>query len=128
MEEKTFVEENLVREVSHSLSRAAGWMKFLGIVMIVYGVLIALTIVGIVIAWLPVWLGIIVYQAAKNSKSATLSGDKFMLMKSLQNINNYFTISGILLIISILFAVIFSFVMIFTGFALDNLNTYLDSL
>lgn len=128
MENNTFQEENLVREISHSLSRAAGWMKFLGIVMIIYGALMALTIVGIVIAWLPIWLGIIIYQSAKNSTLATQSGDKFLLMKALQNINNYFTISGILLIISILLALLFSLMMIFTGFAFENLNTYLDSL
>jgi hypothetical protein len=128
MEEKTFVEENLVREISNSLSRASGWMKFLGIVMIIYGVMMALTIVGIIIAWLPIWLGIIVYQAAKNSKTATLTGDKFMLMKSLQNINNYFTISGILLIISILLSVLFVVIVVLTGFAFENLATYLDSM
>ncbi|MBS4061207.1 MAG: hypothetical protein KG029_12485 [Bacteroidetes bacterium] len=128
MEEKTFVEENLVREISNSLSHASGWMKFLGIVMIIYGVMMALTIVGIIIAWLPIWLGIIVYQAAKNSKTATLTGDKFMLMKSLQNINNYFTISGILLIISILLSVLFVVIVVLTGFAFENLATYLDSM
>jgi hypothetical protein len=103
-------------------------MKFLGIVMIIYGVMMALTIVGIIIAWLPIWLGIIVYQAAKNSKTATLTGDKFMLMKSLQNINNYFTISGILLIISILLSVLFVVIVVLTGFAFENLATYLDSM
>ncbi|MDO8896051.1 MAG: DUF5362 family protein [Bacteroidales bacterium] len=128
MEEKTFEEENLVREISYSLSRASGWMKFLGIVMIIYGAIMALTIVGIIIAWLPIWLGIIVYQAAKNSKSATLTGDKFMLMKSLQNINNYFTISGILLIISILLSALFIGIMLLTGFAIENLTNYLNSM
>jgi len=32
-----------------------GWIKFLGIAAIILGGLYALTIVGIIIAWMPIW-------------------------------------------------------------------------
>ena len=47
-------ESQVVREVSAPLFEAKGWMKFLGVLMILYGVLMIMTIVGIVICWLPI--------------------------------------------------------------------------
>ncbi len=48
--ETTDPTQALVREISLPLYQAQGWMKFLGIVMIVQGVLTALTIIGIIFA------------------------------------------------------------------------------
>ena len=57
-------EQQVVREVSAPLFAAKVWMKFLGVLMIIYGVLIAFTIVGIIICWLPIWIGVLLFQSA----------------------------------------------------------------
>ncbi|MFO7651171.1 MAG: DUF5362 family protein, partial [bacterium] len=41
----------------------AGWLKFFGIVTIIAGALNALSLVGILWAWLPIWLGVLLVQA-----------------------------------------------------------------
>lgn len=122
LENQSLQEENLVREISFNLSRATGWMKFLGATMIIYGGMIALSIVGIVIAWLPIWMGLLLIKAAQKAKTATNTGNKLLLNSALQNINNYFTISGILLILGLLVSVLVLLLMVLTGFTLENLN------
>lgn len=102
MENTNLNEQNLVREIGFSLSRNAGWIKFLGIIFIVYGAFIALSIVGIVIAWLPIWMGYLLVKAAAKLKTATTSGDRHAFQESLQNISNYFIINGIVVAFSIL--------------------------
>ena len=46
-----------VRTIIEPLHRAKFWMQLLGVVMILYGVLIALSIVGLIVAWIPIWAG-----------------------------------------------------------------------
>ncbi len=54
----------IVRELSAPLASGRGWIKFLGILSIVSGALGALSIIGILWAWLPIWLGVLLFQAA----------------------------------------------------------------
>lgn len=124
MENNDLQQENLVREISYPLTRAAGWMKFLGIVMIIYGALAALSIVGIIIAWLPIWIGLLLIKASNNVQKATQTGNKYYFINSLQHLNNYFTITGILLIISIILGILIGVTIVLTGFTLENLEKF----
>jgi hypothetical protein len=103
--------EQLIREVSAPLFAAKGWMKFLGVLMIIYGVLIALTIVGILICWLPIWIGVVLFQSATAVESAQASGSKTELYGALSKLKTYFTIYGVLALIGI----VVSIVALFTG-------------
>jgi hypothetical protein len=104
-------EQQIIREVAAPLFAAKGWMKFLGVLMIIYGVMIALSIVGIIICWLPIWIGVLLFQAAGATESAEASGSKMELYAALSKLKTYFTIYGILALIGIIFFVI----AIFTG-------------
>lgn len=119
MENNNLNEQNLIREISFSLSRNAGWIKFLGIIFIVYGAFIALSIVGIVIAWLPIWMGYLLVKAAAKLKTATTYGDRHAFQESLQNISNYFIINGIVVAFSILAVIVMVIAILFLGFSLD---------
>ena len=55
---------NHVHTIGAPLYNAKGWMKFVGVLSIIYGVLVALSIIGILIAWLPIWIGILLFQSA----------------------------------------------------------------
>ena len=120
MEETNTDQVNLIKEVSTPVFQARGWMKFIGILMIIIGVLYALTLVGIIIAWLPIWMGVVLYQAGSSTEQAYFSGDKFSLIKSLSQLKLYFTIMGIMTLIGIVFSVIAVIALLAGGFALGE--------
>ena len=95
--------ENLVKEIVYPIYQAKIWMQLLGVVMIIQGILTALTIFGIVIAWLPIWLGVLLFKAAGSADSAMFSGQKFQLLESLRNIKTYFVINGVLMLLMVVF-------------------------
>ncbi len=109
------VEQRTVREVSLPLFSSKGWIKFLGILMIAYGALVALSIVGILIAWLPIWLGVLLNKTANSMEQAHLSGDKAAMIKAQNSLSTYFTVYGVLALISILLVVLFLIVILSTG-------------
>ena len=101
MEEKT-----LVQELTLPLFASKGWMKLLGVVMIIQGVVIALTLVGVVVCWLPIWLGMLLFKAAGYVEGAQLTGDKVQLAEALHKIKTFFVINGVLMLIFLIVAAI----------------------
>jgi hypothetical protein len=95
-----------IQELSAPIFRARGWLKFLGILSIIAGIGQALSIVGILIAWLPIWMGVLMYQAGSNIGNAGQFGDKFAFLRSMSNLKTLFTIMGILSLLSILLSLI----------------------
>jgi hypothetical protein len=83
-----------------------GWMKFLGIVNIVGGALNALSIIGILWAWLPIWVGIVLMQASSRAGEYAERGDAASLGAFMGRLKTYFAISGIAIIISLALSVI----------------------
>ena len=65
----------LVRQLGMPIYQSRGWMKVLGILMIVQGVVTVFSIVGILIAWLPIWIGVVLYQSATTMERAYLTGN-----------------------------------------------------
>lgn len=119
MDNNNLQEQNLIREVSFSLTRYAGWMKFLGIAAIIYGVMTAFSIIGIIVAWLPIWMGYLLVKAAGKAKTATTYGDRYALEEAMQNIGNYFIINGIVLIILLLASFAILAAIFIFGFSFD---------
>lgn len=117
MEQTNVDQTNLIREVTAPVYQARGWMKFIGVLLIIGGIIYALTIVGIIIAWLPIWMGVILFQAGSSSEQAYFNGDKFSLLKSLNQIKLYFTIMGIMTLISIIFSGVLIIGILIGGFA-----------
>lgn len=60
---------------------------------------------GIVFAWLPIWMGILLHQSAAAIERAQVTGDKAALTQSLSKIKTYFTISGVTAIIGLVAAI-----------------------
>lgn len=94
----------VIREASLPIFQSKGWLKLLGVLSIIQGIMAALTLVGIVIAWLPIWIGVVLYQSATTIESAHVSGDKEMLRRALDKLKLYFTIQGILTLIGLIAA------------------------
>jgi hypothetical protein len=92
------------------MRNSSGWLKFLGIVNIVMGVLIALTIVGIIVAWLPIWMGLLLYRAGSHATQFTFSESGDDLVEALDKLRTYFVLQvilGILVLIQIVFSLLF---------------------
>ncbi len=94
-----------VQELSQPIYQARGWLKFLGILSIISGVGTALSIVGIIVAWLPIWMGVLMFQAGSSIDSAGQFGDRFAFLRSLGNLKTYFVLQGVLTLLGILLAV-----------------------
>ncbi len=99
-------DSNLVKEINQPLYEKRGWIKFLGILQIISGVLSCLSIIGLIYGWLPIWMGALLTKAGSNTETAQYTGDKFQFMESLSSLKLYFTIQGVLIIIGLLSLII----------------------
>lgn len=78
------------------------WIKLLGVMSIIYGVISVLTIFGIIIAWLPIWIGVTLFQAATAIEEAYLTQNQGTFLKALNKLKTYFTITGVLVLIGLI--------------------------
>lgn len=101
-----------IADLSQPLASGAGWMKFVGVMFIIQGALTAITIIGIIFAWLPIWIGVLVMQSASAVERASQTGDATALKESLAKLRTYFVIQGVLWLVSI---VVFVLYFIFFG-------------
>lgn len=115
-------EEQLVKELNHPLHSSKGWIKLVGILLLIYGIFVALTIVGIVIAWLPIWLGILLLQSSNRIAEAQLNGDKLAMIKAQSNLGTYFTIYGVLTLVGIIMGIVVFIIAISTGLLTELQN------
>lgn len=95
-----------VRDAAGPLYQSKNWLKLLGVVSIGGGVLYALTIVGIIFAWLPIWLGILLWQSAKALEDAHVTGDASRFVESQAKLRTFFTIYGVATLIGLILSII----------------------
>ncbi len=48
--------DELVRELCETAVGSSTWLKFLGVMLIINGILVACSGFGLLICWLPMWL------------------------------------------------------------------------
>jgi len=99
-------QDNLIRELCMPIYQSKGWLKLIGILSIIYGILLVLTLFGIIIAWLPIWMGVLLLQSATSIERAQVTGNKALLVESLDKIKTYFTIMGVLTLIGLIVTII----------------------
>lgn len=92
-----------IQRVSESMT---GWLKFLGIVNIISGAFTALSIWGIIIAWLPIWLGILLLQASGRISASRFSQNRAELVTMMDKLRLFFVIQGVLIIVTVAMVVI----------------------
>lgn len=59
------------QSVTAPLKEAANWHRFLGYSLIAVGVLFGMTVIGVVVGWIPVWIGILLLKSADNLRTGT---------------------------------------------------------
>ncbi len=105
-------QDTIVRELALPLFQTKGWLRFLGIMSILSAILLVVSTVGIgiVYAWLPIWVGIILFQAAGAMEEAYRSGDKLQLISANSKLKTYFIIQGVTTLIGLVLGAIGLFV------------------
>lgn len=93
------------KDLIEPLYRAKFWMQLIGIVMIIAGLFTALTIIGIIVAWIPIWAGIVLMQVAGSVDLAYTSNSNEAAMTAMRRLKTYFTIFGVLTLVYIVFTV-----------------------
>ncbi len=106
------ISDEVLGSIAIEAEKSKGWLKFIGIVTIISGALQALTIVGIIFAWLPIWMGILLLQAGKFAEAFAKETDPIKLSEMVQKLRVYFTIQGILMLVSLIISVIAVLVMV----------------
>lgn len=90
-----------VQSLALPIFESKGWIRLLGVLAIVYGVLICLSIVGIIVAWLPIWMGVLLYQASTSIERAFREGDEAALVQCFVKLKTFFTIQGVLALLGL---------------------------
>lgn len=100
---------DMVRKIATPIYEARVWLKLVGVLSIISGLFIAITIIGIIVAWLPIWMGVLLFQAASQTESAYASGDQGTLIEGLGKLRTYFIITGVLTLLGILWTLFWVF-------------------
>jgi hypothetical protein len=104
--------DETVRRVIRPLDESRGWMKLLAVTMYIVGGLYAISIVGLVVAWLPIWMGYLLWKSATAAEAANVTGNENDAIESLGRLKTLFTIQGVLVVISIGFTLLWMTIMI----------------
>lgn len=100
-------QQSLVQKLSSPLFQAKGWMKFVGVMGIITGALQAITLVGLLWAWLPIWMGVLLMQASSAIEAAERSGSAEAFAEALAKLKTYFTLMGVTMLIGLAITVLF---------------------
>ncbi|MFW5739250.1 MAG: DUF5362 family protein [Myxococcota bacterium] len=94
------------------------WMKFFGIVQIVLGAIYCLSIVGIIIGWLPILLGYWLVKAANGIEAYASTGQIAPLETGIGALRAHYLTLGILTIIWLILTLLWILLYIIMGAAM----------
>ncbi len=111
------MEENLQKTgdltiVGLEAERIKGWLLFIGWVTMIGGILQALTIVGILVAWIPFLMGLWLIQAGNKVGEYSATGNVMALGQMIAKLRSYFVLTGVMMIIGLVSAAL---AMVFWG-------------
>lgn len=103
------VDRSEAKELLAPLLRARGWMRFLAVVTIVFGVLTIFSGWGILIFWLPVWAGVVLWQAAGALEGPESgSADLPEIRRGLDRLRLWFVLQGVFTAVTVAATVLFT--------------------
>jgi hypothetical protein len=111
-----------VSELAQPLAEGTGWIKFLAIIQLIFSGLYVLGSfgIGLIVAWLPIWLAILLLQTATAIQTAQQQNDAEALKQALGKLKLYFMIQAIGLIVIVALSLIGIFIAISMGVNLRN--------
>lgn len=88
------------------LCNVSGWLKFLGIVNIVLGVIYCLTIIGAIVGWIPIWIGVSLNNAADSLRAGYDGRNERAMLMGMDKLALSIRIIGILTLIGLIINVL----------------------
>ncbi|WP_051234296.1 DUF5362 family protein [Halomonas halocynthiae] len=88
----------VLRDFIEPLYRSRFWMQLLGVMLILQGVFIGISIIGLVVAWIPVWAGVVLFQATGAIRRGYEANDQYDIKHTMSKLRTYFLISGIMVL------------------------------
>ena len=104
-------DSHTIQELSMPIYQARGWLKFLGVLSIIGGVGSALALVGI----LPIWMGVLLFQAGSNITTAAQMGDRFSYLKAMGALKTFFVLLGVLALLGFVVGIIVACISLLVG-------------
>ena len=98
--------ESPLSRVLEPLYVAKGWIKFVGVLSIIQGVLTILSLWGILICWLPIWMGVLLCGASNQLALAFATDNETASRTAMEKLASYFRIMGVLAIIGLVIMVV----------------------
>lgn len=96
---------SITARIAEPLYRAKGWMKFAGVLSIIQGVFTIFSIWGILVCWIPIWMGVVLCAASNHLRIAFETDNEDELRVSLVKLGTYFRVFGILSLVLLVIAV-----------------------
>ncbi len=112
------IQDHVLETIGIEWHKAKGWMKFLGIMSIIYGAIYCLTIVGITIGWFPIWMGILLHKAGNLAEDFAKTKDPESIRALSAKLRVVFTATGIFTIVSVVLSIIFTILLLIFGLTL----------
>ncbi len=100
------------RKIVQPLYESLLWIRLFAVCLIFYGGLITVTGVGVLVAWIPMWIGVLLLLAGRTIKTAHEKDDAQALILSLSRLKTIFTILGlssVMLIAGSIYLVMYAF-------------------
>jgi Zn-dependent protease len=106
----TELELPVVKPLAEPLYNVKNWMRIAGVLTISAGVLIGLTIIGVVVAWIPILAGVALFQCASKVEEAVITGKSEYLTSALSKLGSYFKFTAVMRLM--LFAFLFLLIVV----------------
>lgn len=87
------------------------WMRLFAVCLIVYGALITVTGVGVLVAWLPMWIGVILLLTGKSITVAYKGNNEQAFVQSISRLKTIFItlgISSVALVIASIYLIMYA--------------------
>ena len=94
------------------LCNASGWLKLLGVVNIIIGVIYCITIIGLIIGWLPLWIGITLNRASNSLKAGYEQSNRHEIRRGMSSLALVCKIIGVIVIIYLVLLALYFLVLI----------------
>lgn len=84
------------------LYEVKGWMKFLGVIYMISGILACITIFGAITGWIPIWIGHLLMKTSKSLEDGYGNNNTGELKGAVGNIGLTIKLFGILTLIGLI--------------------------
>jgi len=104
--------EGSTAAIIQPLYEAKGWIKFLGLVYFISGIIACLTIFGAVTGWIPVWIGHLLMKAEKFLTAGYENGNEAEIRTSMNHLALTAKVFGIATLIGLAINVVMVLLMV----------------